>query len=48
MNAGGFSKARLGRLRAVIAGYVERGEMPGLVPDEWLAGDFSRFAEAGE
>jgi CubicO group peptidase (beta-lactamase class C family) len=27
----GFSKARLGRLRDVMAGYVERSELPGLV-----------------
>ncbi len=31
MNTGGLSKARLGRMHDVMAGYVERGEMPGLV-----------------
>ncbi len=31
MSSGGFSKARLGRLRDVLAGYVERSEIPGLV-----------------
>jgi hypothetical protein len=31
MTAGGLSKARLDRLHGVMAGYVERGEMPGLV-----------------
>jgi CubicO group peptidase (beta-lactamase class C family) len=31
MSGGGFSKARLGRLHDVMAGYVERGEVPGLV-----------------
>jgi CubicO group peptidase (beta-lactamase class C family) len=31
MGKGGFSKARIGRLRAAMEGYVERGEVPGLV-----------------
>jgi CubicO group peptidase (beta-lactamase class C family) len=31
MSAGGLSKERLGRLHEVMAGYVERGEVPGLV-----------------
>ena len=31
MGSGGFSKARLGRLREVMAGHVERGAVPGLV-----------------
>ena len=31
MSAGGFSKARLGRMHDVMAGYVERGEVPGMV-----------------
>lgn len=31
MSAGGFSRARLARGRDVMAGYVERGEVPGLV-----------------
>jgi CubicO group peptidase (beta-lactamase class C family) len=31
MSGGGLSKARLGRMHEVMAGYVERGEMPGLV-----------------
>jgi CubicO group peptidase (beta-lactamase class C family) len=31
MNSGGWSKARLGRMHDVMAGYVERGEVPGLV-----------------
>jgi len=31
MISGGLSKARLGRMHAVMAGYVERGEVPGLV-----------------
>jgi CubicO group peptidase (beta-lactamase class C family) len=31
MSAGGLSNEKLGRLRAVMAGYVERGEVPGLV-----------------
>ena len=31
MTAGGFSKARLDRLQDVMAGHVERGEVPGLV-----------------
>jgi CubicO group peptidase (beta-lactamase class C family) len=31
MSAGGLSKARLGRMHDVMAGHVERGEMPGLV-----------------
>jgi Beta-lactamase len=29
--SGGFSSARLDRMRHVLAGYVHRGEMPGLV-----------------
>jgi len=31
MSTGGFSKARLGRVHDVMAGYVERGQVPGLV-----------------
>ncbi|MGO8865271.1 MAG: serine hydrolase domain-containing protein [Alphaproteobacteria bacterium] len=31
MRSGGLSKARLGRMREVMAGYVERGEVPGVV-----------------
>ena len=31
MGAAGLSKARLGRLGEVLAGYVDRGEVPGLV-----------------
>src|SRR5439155_3734878 len=31
MNTGGLSKVRLGRMHDVMAGYVERGEVPGLV-----------------
>jgi len=31
MSTGGLSMARLGRMRDVMAGYVERGDLPGLV-----------------
>ena len=31
MSTGGLSKARLGRMHDVMTGYVERGEVPGLV-----------------
>ena len=31
MSAGALSQARLGRMHDVMAGYVERGEVPGLV-----------------
>lgn len=31
MSTGGWSKARLGRMRDVMAGHVERGDVPGLV-----------------
>src|SRR5438445_2415415 len=31
MSTGGLSKARLGRIHDVMAGYVERGEVPGIV-----------------
>ncbi|HEX3450805.1 MAG TPA: serine hydrolase domain-containing protein [Isosphaeraceae bacterium] len=31
MSSGGLSKARLSRLHDVMAGYVERGELPGIV-----------------
>src|SRR6266853_4734497 len=31
MSSGGLSRARLGRMHDVMAGYVERGEVPGLV-----------------
>jgi CubicO group peptidase (beta-lactamase class C family) len=31
MSNGGLSKARLGRMHDVMAGYVERGEVPGIV-----------------
>src|SRR6476661_10725675 len=31
MSNGGLSKARLGRMHDVMAGYVDRGELPGLV-----------------
>jgi CubicO group peptidase (beta-lactamase class C family) len=31
MTIGGFSRARLGKMHTVMAGYVERGELPGIV-----------------
>jgi len=31
MGTGGLCKERLGRMHDVMAGYVERGELPGLV-----------------
>jgi CubicO group peptidase (beta-lactamase class C family) len=31
MSTGGLSKERLGRMHGVLAGYVERGELPGIV-----------------
>ncbi|HYX50230.1 MAG TPA: serine hydrolase domain-containing protein [Ktedonobacteraceae bacterium] len=31
MSTGGFSRKRIGRMHDVMAGYVERGEVPGLV-----------------
>src|ERR1700687_3165217 len=31
MGAGGFSPARLSRMHDVMAGYVDRGEVPGIV-----------------
>jgi CubicO group peptidase (beta-lactamase class C family) len=31
MSSGGLSEARLGRLHDVLAGYVERGSVPGVV-----------------
>jgi hypothetical protein len=31
MSTGGLSKARLGRMHDVMAGHVERGDVPGLV-----------------
>src|SRR5437879_5901680 len=31
MSTGGLSTARLGRMHDVMAGYVERGDVPGLV-----------------
>src|SRR5688500_2819173 len=31
MSSAGFSKARLGRMHEVMAGYVERGELAGAV-----------------
>src|SRR5207244_4006958 len=31
MSTGGLSRVRLGRMHDVMAGYVERGELPGLV-----------------
>src|SRR5205814_6005642 len=31
MSKGGLSKARLSRMQDVMAGYVERGEVPGIV-----------------
>src|SRR5438046_1277694 len=31
MSTGGLSRARLGRMHDVMAGYVDRGEVPGLV-----------------
>ncbi|QBD76628.1 class A beta-lactamase-related serine hydrolase [Ktedonosporobacter rubrisoli] len=31
MNAGGLSKARLTRMHNIMAGYVERGQVPGLI-----------------
>ena len=31
MSAGGLSQARLGRMHDVMAGYVERGDVPGII-----------------
>jgi len=31
MSTGGLSEARLGRMHDIMAGYVERGEVPGIV-----------------
>jgi CubicO group peptidase (beta-lactamase class C family) len=31
MSSGGLSRARLGRLHDAMAGYVERGQVPGIV-----------------
>src|ERR1700728_702835 len=31
MSSGGLSKSRIARMREVMTGYVERGEVPGLV-----------------
>src|SRR5579872_5955045 len=31
MRTGGLSMARLGRLRTIMTGYVERGEVPGII-----------------
>jgi hypothetical protein len=31
MSTGGLSRARLGRMHDPMAGYVERGEVPGIV-----------------
>jgi hypothetical protein len=31
MSTSGLSKARLGRMHDVMAGYVERGDVPGVV-----------------
>jgi hypothetical protein len=31
MSSGGLSKARLGRMHEVMAGYVQRDEVPGVV-----------------
>lgn len=31
MSTGGLSKARVGRMHDVMAGYVEHGEVPGMV-----------------
>ncbi len=31
MSTGGLSKARLRRMHDVMAGYVERGQVPGIV-----------------
>ena len=31
MSTGGLSRARLGRMHDAMAGYVERGEVPGIV-----------------
>ena len=38
MSTGNLSKARLGRMHGVLAGHVERGEVPGLVAlDFWTS-----------
>jgi hypothetical protein len=31
MSATGLSRSRLGRMRDIMAGYVERGQVPGIV-----------------
>jgi CubicO group peptidase (beta-lactamase class C family) len=39
MSRGGFCEERLGRLYDVMAGYVERGEVPGVVTLLWRRGE---------
>jgi CubicO group peptidase (beta-lactamase class C family) len=51
--SGGFSKARLGRMRDVMAAHVERGDIPGLVTlvsrrDEVHVEAIGRKADGGE
>ena len=51
--SGGFSKARLGRMRDVMTAHVERGDMPGLVTlvsrrDEVHVEAIGRQADGGE
>ena len=48
MSVGGLSKGRLGRLRDVMAGHVERGEVPGLVTRrDNVAGSVGQFGWDG-
>ena len=37
MSAGGWSKTRLARMHDVMAGYVNRGEMPGMTQRNWTS-----------
>ena len=45
MGSGGLSKARLGRMHDVMAGYVERGEVPETPLVQWRAADTMMVVE---
>ena len=47
MSSAGLSEARLARLRDVMAGFVERGEVPGLVALVSRRGETHVEIEAG-
>jgi len=47
MQQAGFSAARLAQVTAAMQGYIERGEVPGVVTLVWRRGEIAQFDALG-